>query len=97
MDCKIFYRKGISNGKPDALSRHPEYCPRMGVGGDQQIQTILSEKHFDTILAISMGGDGMVFCCSAVQLEYLSISLTKWTKEFEQEVRQAGTEDVAYQ
>jgi hypothetical protein len=69
--------------KPDILSRRPEYCPEKGGGRDQQIQTVLSEKHFDTISAISIGGDGMVFCCSAVQLEYLSTSLTKWTKEFE--------------
>jgi hypothetical protein len=77
VDFKIFHRKGTSNGKPDALSRHPEYHPEKGGGGDQQIQTILTEKYFDMILAISTGGDGMVFCCSAVQLEYLSTSLTK--------------------
>jgi hypothetical protein len=87
MDFKIFYRKGTSNSKPDALSRRPECHPEKGGGGDQQIQTVLSEKHFDTILAISTRGDGMVFCYSAVQLEYLSTSLTKWIKEFEQEVR----------
>jgi hypothetical protein len=97
MDFKIFYRKGTSNGKPNALSRHPEYCPENGGGGDQQMQTMLSEKHFHMISAISMGGDRVVFCCSAVQLEYLAISLTKWTKEFEQEVRQVGKEDTAYQ
>jgi hypothetical protein len=34
MDFKIFYRKGTSNGKPDALSRHLEYCPEKGGGGD---------------------------------------------------------------
>jgi hypothetical protein len=39
----------------------------------------------------------MVFCCLVVQLEYLSTSLTKWTKEFEQEVRQTGKKDAAYQ
>jgi hypothetical protein len=83
MDFKIFYRKGTSNGKPDALSRCPEYYPEKGGGGDQQTQTILSEKNFDMISAISTGGDGMVFCCSAVQLEYLSTLLTKWMKEFE--------------
>jgi hypothetical protein len=96
MDFKIFYRNGTSNGKPDALLRHPEYCPENGGGRDQQIQTILHEKHFDMISAISTGGDGMVFCCSVVQLEYLSTSLTKWTKEFQQEVRQAGKKDAAY-
>jgi hypothetical protein len=66
MDFKVFYRKGISNGKPDALLRCPEYRPEKGGGGDQQIQTILREKHFNTISAISTGGDGMVFCYSAV-------------------------------
>jgi hypothetical protein len=34
MDFKIFYRKGTSNGKPDALSRYPEYRPNKGGGRD---------------------------------------------------------------
>jgi hypothetical protein len=97
MDFKIFYRKGTSNGKPDALLRHPEYRPEKGGGGEQQIQTVLSDKHFDMISAISTGGEGIVFCCSVVQLEYLATSLTKWMKEFEQEIRQVGKEDVVYQ
>jgi hypothetical protein len=77
VDFKICYRKGTRNSKPDVLSRCLEYCPEKGGGRDQQMQTIVSKKHFDTILAISIGGDGMVFCCSAVQLEYLSTLLTK--------------------
>jgi hypothetical protein len=93
----MLYRQGISNSKPDALLRYPEYYPEKGGGRDQQVQTILSEKYFDMIYAISTGGDGMVFCCSVVQLDYVSISLTKWTKEFKQEVRQVGKEDIAYQ
>jgi hypothetical protein len=40
MDFKIFYRKGTSNGKPDALSRCLEYCPEKGGGRDQPIQTV---------------------------------------------------------
>jgi hypothetical protein len=66
VDFKIFYRKGISNGKPDTLSRYPEYYPEKGGGGDQQMQTVLSEEHFDMISAISTGGDIIVFCCSVV-------------------------------
>jgi hypothetical protein len=58
---------------------------------------VVSEKHFNTILAISIGGEGMVFCYSAVQLEYLVTSLMKWIKEFQQEIRQAGKEHTAYQ
>jgi hypothetical protein len=91
VDFKIFYRKGTSNGKPDALSRRPEYYPETGGGGDQPIQTVLNEKHFGTISAISTGGQGTVFCCSAVQLAYLATSVSKWTKEFEQEIRGSRT------
>jgi hypothetical protein len=66
MDFKSFYRKGTSNGKPDALSRYPEYRPEKGGVGDQPIQTVLNEKHFGTISVIRTGGEGTVFCCSAV-------------------------------
>jgi hypothetical protein len=96
MDFKTFYRKGTSNGKPDALSRHPEYCPDKGGGGDQTIHTVLNEKHFGDISAISTGGEGIVFCYSAVQLAYLMILVSKWIKEFEQEITEAGQQDAAY-
>jgi hypothetical protein len=90
VDFKIYYRKGASNGKPDTLSRHPEYHPEKGGGEDRLIQTVLNEKHFGTISVISTGAEGMVFCCSVVQLAYLATSVSKWTKEFEQEIREAG-------
>jgi hypothetical protein len=77
VDFKIFYRKGTSNGKPDALSRHPEYHPEKGGGEDWLIQTVLNERHFGTISAISTGGEGTVFGCSAVQLAYLGTSVSK--------------------
>jgi hypothetical protein len=96
VDFKIFYRKGTSNGKPDTLSRRLEYRPEKGGGEDWLIQTILNEKHFGTISAIRTGGEGTVFCCSAVQLAYLATSVSKWTKEFKEEIRQAGQQDAAY-
>jgi hypothetical protein len=45
---------------------------------------------------ISTAGEGTVFCCSVVQLPYLAISVSKWIKEFEQEIRNAGQQDTAY-
>jgi hypothetical protein len=88
---------GTSNGKPDVLLRRPEYSPKKGGGRDQLIQTVLNEKHFGTISVISTGGEGTVFCSSAVQLAYLSTSVSKWMKECKPEIRQAGKEDAAYQ
>jgi hypothetical protein len=96
VDFKIYYKKGMSNGKPDALSRCLEYRPEKGGGEDRLIQTVLNENHFGTISAISTGGEGTVFCCSTVQLAYLTTSVSKWTKEFEQEIREAGQQDTAY-
>jgi hypothetical protein len=96
VDFKIYYRKGTSNGKPDALLRYPEYYPEKGGGEDWLIQTILNKKYFSTILVISTGGEGIVFCCSAVQLAYLTTLVSKWMKEFEQEIREAGQQDAVY-
>jgi hypothetical protein len=46
--------------------------------------------------AVIIGGEGIVFCCSAVQLAYLAISVLKCIKEFEQEIREVGQQDIAY-
>jgi hypothetical protein len=77
MDFKIFYRKATSNGKPDALLRCLEYCSEKGGGRDQPIQTVLNEKHFGTISVISTRGKGIFFCCSTVQLAYLTTLVSK--------------------
>jgi hypothetical protein len=74
MDFKIFYRKGTSNSKPDTLSRHLEYRPENGGGGDQPIQTVLNEKHFGTISAISTGGEGVTAQISIPHVLLISLS-----------------------
>lgn len=45
---KIIYRKGTQNGKPDALSRRPEYRPQGGDGAElQPIHRVLKPENVD--------------------------------------------------
>jgi len=46
---KIVYGPGSTGGKPDALSRRPEYCPEEG--GKQREQTLLKPEHFAVSLS----------------------------------------------
>ena len=41
---RIVYRPGMPGGKPDVLSRWPEYSPEEGAQPDEQ--TILKPEHF---------------------------------------------------
>jgi len=41
IDFRIYYRPGTQNGKPDALSRRPEYRPERGGVENQPITTVL--------------------------------------------------------
>jgi len=45
---KIVYRPGKRGGKPDALSRRPEYCPEEGAKHSEQ--SILKPEHFQISL-----------------------------------------------
>jgi hypothetical protein len=48
-DFKIVYHRRNLNGKPDALSRQPEYCPEKGDRGENSLQLIslvLKPEHF---------------------------------------------------
>jgi len=46
INFKIYYRPGVKNGKPDALSWRLEYRPEKGGGEDQPITTVLHPRHF---------------------------------------------------
>jgi transposase InsO family protein len=85
IDFKIFYRPGSSNGKPDALSRRPEYRPEKGGDEDQPITTVLHPRHF---------ANGVSFIVSAARMS--SIPAIKWAPDFLSEVREAGKEDQEY-
>ena len=45
---KIVYRPGSRGGKPDALSRRPEYRPEEGAGHSEQ--SILKSEHFQILI-----------------------------------------------
>jgi len=47
IDFRIYYRQGTRNGKPDALSRCPEYNPEKGGVENQPVTTVLQKKHLD--------------------------------------------------
>jgi hypothetical protein len=97
VDFKIFYRPGKQNGKPDALSRHPEFHPEKGGGEDQPITMILHKEHFSNpiSLSISSGREGTIFIVSSACLS--SIPPVKWLEEFLKIVRDAGQLDKDYE
>jgi hypothetical protein len=83
IDFKIYYRPGVKNGKPDALSRRPEYRPEKGGGEDQPITTVLHPRHFTSTFIVSTARLG-------------SIPAVKWLQNFLTLVREAGREDEKY-
>jgi len=91
IDFKIYYWPGTQNGKPDALSRRPEYRPERGGIENQPISTILKEKHFGT----PAERETVSFVCSSARLS--SVPARKWTPAFLEEVREAANKDPQYQ
>jgi len=88
IDFKIFYRPGSQNGKPDALSRRPEYRPEKGWIENQPFTTVLGKNHFEERLTCS-------FICSWAWLA--SLPERKWTEEFLANVREERKKDEAYE
>jgi len=88
IDFKIYYRPGAQNGKPDALSRRPEYRPEKGGIENQPITTVLGKKHFGK-------GEGHSLVCAAARMS--SLPTRKWSEEFVENVRREGEKDEAYE
>jgi len=88
IDIKIFYWPGSQNGKPDALSKPPEYRPEKGGIENQPITTVLGKNHFEERLTRS-------FISSSARLA--SLPERKWTEEFLAKVREEGKKDEAYE
>jgi len=88
IDFSIHYRPGTQNGKPDALSRRPEYRPEKGGIENQPTTSVLKKNHFAERLSHS-------FVCSSARLA--SLPARKWNPKFLEEVRKAARSDPAYQ
>jgi len=88
IDFKIFYRPGLLNGKPDALSRRPEYRPEKGGVENQPIKMVLGKSQFEERQTRS-------FIVSSARLE--SLQERRWTEEFLAKVSEEGKKDEAYE
>jgi len=86
IDFRIYYRPGTQNGKPDALSRRPEYRPEKGGVENQPITTVLRNDHF-----AEPNRQERSFICSSARLA--SLPARKWSKEFVKEVRETAKKD----
>jgi hypothetical protein len=87
-DFQIMYRKGSSNGKPDALSRRPELRPKEG--GTTAAETsapLLKPEQF-----IEIAGVDQEFG----RIELASIDKVQFGQEFLEKVRQASANDEEY-
>ena len=87
VDFRIYYRPGTQNGKPDALSRRPEYRPEKGGIENQPITAVLQEKNL-------ANRRNQSFICSSARLA--SLPARKWRKEFLAKVREEGEKDEEY-
>jgi len=87
VDFRIYYRPGTQNGKPDALSRRPEYRPKKGGIENQPITAVLQEKNL-------ANRRNQSFICSSATLA--SLPASKWRKEFLAKVREEGEKDEEY-
>jgi len=87
IDFRIYYRPGMQNGKPDALSRRPEYRPEKGGIENQPITAVLQEKNL-------ANRRNQLFICSSARLA--SLPARKWREGFLAEVRKKGEKDEEY-
>jgi len=91
IDFRIYYRPGTKNGKPDALSWYWEYRPEKGASENQPITTVLQKTYFTG----SVSRYEVIFVCSSDLLG--SLLARRWSKEFEEQVKEAGERDREYQ
>jgi len=88
INFRIYYRPGVQNRKPDALSRRSDYRPKKGGIENQPITTVLGKNHFEEQLTRS-------FVCFSAWLT--SLPARRWAEEFLADVRKEEKRDKAYE
>jgi len=88
INFRIYYRPGTQNGKPDALSRRPEYRPEKGGIENQLITTVLEKKHLEERSTRS-------FVCSSARL--MSLPARRWGRDFLAQLKEGVSTDKNYQ
>ena len=88
IDFRIYYRPGTQNGKPDALSRRPEYRAEKGGIENQPMTMVLGKNHLEERL-------GRSFICSSARM--VSLPARRWSEDFLTDVREEGRKDKVYE
>ena len=95
-DFKIVYRPGNLNGKPDALSRRPEYRPEKGdssENGLQPISLVLKPEHF--VLEMTLEDIGVRTVIAGSKLH--AVPPIKFNTELMERVVTAAADDQEWQ
>jgi len=79
INFRNYYRPGTQNGKPDELSRRPEYRPEKGGVENQPITTVLKKEHLEE-------GSTRSFVCSSARL--MSLPARRWGRDFLTQLRE---------
>lgn len=91
-DFKIIYRPGSQNGKPDALSRRPEYRPQKGGGSieENENQPIYRVLRPDQLVTVE--GEQVILSSAKLQ----TIPKVRFSSELLEQIFAAGAQDEAW-
>jgi hypothetical protein len=97
-DFQIVYRKGTSNGKPDALSRRPELRPQEGgtTAAGTSAPFLKPEQYIEIAGYEQAGGSDDKICREFGKIILASLDKVRFSSEFLDKIRQAAANDEEY-